>query len=141
MLGWDVVRASGTAPEFAHDAVVHHRIEPRGVRGWLHVRMGMAIFPALIANIPEMRNQFFLRWFFSRRSAAFDLALVGLVAAIVLRSPLPLLALVPYLTFLAPRSHRGLRTWASRLGPYVLADCATLWTLLQGSVRYRRLLL
>jgi hypothetical protein len=51
------------------------------------------------------------------------------------------LALLPYLSVLAPRSHRGLRTWARRLGPYVLADMASAWTLLRGSVRYRRLLL
>lgn len=141
VLGWDVVRATGREPTFANDAVVEHRIEPRGFRGWLHVRNGMAIFPALVLNVPELRRAFFLRWFFSARTAAFDLAVVGVLVAVVLRSALPLAACAPYVAYLAPRHVRGLRGWARMLPALVVADAAVAWSLVRGSARYRRLVI
>jgi len=141
VVGWDVLRAMKAEPAFAADAVVRHRIEPRDYKGWLHVKKGMAIFPALIANVPEIRNEFFWRYFFSARTAAFDLGVVALIASIALRSPLPLVALVPYLAMLAPRRNAGLRKWARRLGGVVLGDVNAAWSLWLGSLRYRRILL
>ncbi|HVV36763.1 MAG TPA: glycosyltransferase [Acidimicrobiales bacterium] len=142
LLGWDVLRATRqTTTAFADDALVYHRIEPRDVRGWLHERNGMDIFPGLIAGVPELRRRFFLRWFFSARSAAFDLAFVGLLGAIVLRSWIPLLALLPYVTYLVPRRRRGLRLWARTVFVFIAGDAAAAWSLLRGSVRYRRLLI
>lgn len=140
VVGWAVVKQTGAAVVFAEKAVVHHRIEPRDYRGWLKVRHGMGIFPALIANVPELRRLMFLRWFFSPRSASFDLAVLSVVVAVALRSFVPLCGIVPYLVHLAPR-RRGLRSWASRLAYYVLGDAASAWSLLRGSIRQRRVVL
>lgn len=141
VVGWDVLRAANADPAFANDAVVRHRIEPRDYKGWLHVKKGMAIFPALIANVPEMRRFMFLRYFFSARSASFDLALVALALALALRAPLALIGVAPYLVMLAPRRRGGLRNWARRLGRIVLGDVNAAWSLLKGSIRYRRVVL
>ncbi len=141
VVGWDVLRAANAVPAFATDAVVHHRIEPRDYKGWLHVKQGMAIFPALIANVPEIRRFMFWHYFFSARTAAFDLAVVGLVAALVSRSPIPLVAVIPYVRMLAPRRKSGLRNWAERLGPIVRGDFAAAWSLWRGTIRYRRVVL
>jgi hypothetical protein len=141
VVGWDVLRAANADPAFASEAVVHHRIEPRDFKGWLHVKKGMAIFPALIANVPEMRRFMFWRYFFTARTASFDLAFVSLLLAVALRSPVPLVGLVPYLVMLAPRRRGGLRNWARRLGRIVLGDVHAAWSLLKGTIRYRRIVL
>jgi glycosyltransferase involved in cell wall biosynthesis len=141
VLGWNIARTNGDQPVFVDDAVVEHRIEPRDFRGWMNMRASMAIFPALIANVPELRHVFVARWFFSRRTIAFDLALLGLVLALALRSVIPLVALLPYAWYLAPRRVRGLRTWARFVPAFVMGDAAVAWSLLQGSIRYRRPLL
>ncbi len=141
VVGWDVLRAANAEPAFADNAVVHHRIEPRDFKGWLHVKKGMAIFPALIANVPEMRRFMFWRYFFTARTAAFDLAVVGDLIAVALRSPVPLLLMLPYLLMLAPRRRGGLRNWAWRLGRIVLGDVHAAWSLLKGTIRYRRIVL
>lgn len=141
VLGWNIMRSTGTTVVFGTDAVVHHRIEPRDYSGWLKVRHGMGIFPALIRNVPELRHQFFLRLFFSKRSAAFDLAIVALVAAVASRSPLPLVAVIPYLVTIAPRRGGSRSVWARRLVPMTVGDAAALWSLIRGSVRHRRVLL
>jgi hypothetical protein len=140
MLGWEIVRATGESVTFAPDAVVHHRIEPRDYQGWLRFRRGAGIFPALLRAVPELRRDMFLRVFLSARSAAFDLAVLSVVVAVLTRRVIPLAGLVPYLTMLAPR-RRGLRRWARLVGLYVRGDAATAWSLARNSLRQRRLVL
>jgi glycosyltransferase involved in cell wall biosynthesis len=140
MLGWEIVRATGESVTFAPDAVVHHRIEPRDYQGWLRFRRGAGIFPALLRAVPELRRDMFLRVFLSARSAAFDLAVLSVVVAVLTRRVIPLAGLLPYLTMLAPR-RRGLRRWARLVGLYVRGDAATAWSLARNSLRQRRLVL
>jgi glycosyltransferase involved in cell wall biosynthesis len=141
MLGWDIVRRTRAPLAFCEDAVVEHRIEPRGYRKWLQVRNGTSIFPALVRNVPEVRDGLYLRVFLTARSAAFDLAVVCVVAAAVLRTWVPLVGVLPYAWKLAPRRLQGLRGWAKRVVPLVIGDFATAFSLCRGSVKYRRLVL
>ena len=141
VLGWKVVRARGIEPTYVADAVVHHRIEPKTYDEWLHVRNGMAIFPALVANVPELRARLYGRYFLSRQTAAFDLAVVGLAAAFVRRSPWPLVAAAPYLARRLPRSHRGLRAAIPRTARLIAGDAAAALSLARGSVRHRSVVL
>ena len=72
LLGWHIVRATGSPPVFADDALVRHRIEPRTYRGWLHAKSGIWIFVALLAHVPELRRRMFMHWFLNKRTAMFD---------------------------------------------------------------------
>jgi glycosyltransferase involved in cell wall biosynthesis len=141
ILGWEIIRSAQAEITFDTDAVVEHRLEPRGYRKWLKVRNGTSIFPALVRSVPEVRATLFLRVFLWPQSAAFDLAVVSVVAAAALRSWVPLLGLLPYAWLLRPRSTRGLRRWGLRLAPLVIGDAAMAWSLWRGSVKYRRVVL
>ena len=141
MLGWDILRATNTALTFSPDAVVEHRIEPRGYRKWLKVRNGTSIFPALVRSVPEVRTSLFLRVFLTPHTAAFDLAAVSLAAAAALQSFVPLVGFLPYAWKLMPRRGQSLRVWAKRLAPLIIGDAATALSLLRGSVKYRRVVL
>jgi hypothetical protein len=101
----------------------------------------MAIFPALVASVPEMRRHLFWRCFHSPRTAMFDLAVVGLVAALAFRSVFPLLAVVPYVWIIAPRRGAGRRNRPARIVRVVWGDINAAWSLLRGSIRYRRVVL
>ncbi len=140
MLGWDIVRATGSSVAFAPNAVVHHRIEPRDYEGWLRFRRGAGIFPALLRSVPELRRAMFLRCFLSPRSAAFDVAFVSVILAVVTRNVIPLAGLAPYAWMLAPR-RRGLRRWARLVPRYVRGDAATALSLVRNSARQRRVVL
>lgn len=141
MLGSDILRATGSKVFFDTDAVVEHRVEPRSYRKWLKVRNGTSIFPALVRNVPEVRDSLYLRVFLTPRSAAFDLGAVSIVVAVALWSWFPLVGLLPYLWKLAPRRGAGLRGWGRRVVPLVIGDGATALSLWRGSIRHRRVVL
>jgi glycosyltransferase involved in cell wall biosynthesis len=76
-LGWRAVRA-GADVRFAAEAVVEHLVLERGPAAFLAERARVRFFPELARRIPELRDGFlYRRWFLTRRSAAFDLALAG----------------------------------------------------------------
>ena len=131
--GWRAVRA-GARTAFAEEALAYHAVFERGARDYVAERARLRFFPAMAAKAPELRHHFFFaRVFLSRRSAAFDLALAGLGAARLLRSPVPLLALAPYVWM---NRHRR------RAAPVeVVADAVGLAAMLRGSVAYRSPLL
>lgn len=53
-------------------------------------------FPSIAAQIPELRRSMLpLGLFLSRRTAAFDSAMVGVAAAVLMRWPLPLVTAAP----------------------------------------------
>ena len=86
--------------------------------------------------MPELRRSlFFGRLFLTRRSAALDLAVAGIAAAIAKRSPLPLVAAAPYAVSMA----RYGRRWRSPrvAGVEVAADAVGLAALMWGSLRSR----
>ena len=141
LLGWHIVRATGSPPVFADDALVRHRIEPRTYRGWLHAKSGIWIFVALLAHVPELRRRMFMHWFLNKRTAMFDLGALSVVFAVALRSYVPLVFVVPYLWALLPHQSRGIRRWVRRLPGTVVGDAVVAWSLWQASLRHRRVVL
>ena len=141
VFGWSARRA-GARSGFAPEALVHHEVFRRPVRDYLTERLRRRFFPELTAAVPEMRDEvYFARYFLDARSAAFDAALLALVAARRTSSWLPLLACTPYAAIATRRSmlwkKRGFQAAAVDLA----ADCVGLGALLYGSLRYRRVVL
>jgi glycosyltransferase involved in cell wall biosynthesis len=141
-LGWRV-RRSGAPTGFCADALAYHEVFPRSARAYVAERARLRFFPAMAARIPELREDFFWRLLFlNRRSALFDLAVAGTLAAAARRSPLPLLAAAPY----AREAYRHARRagTARRLPAVAAADVAAdavgAAALIAGSVRARSLL-
>jgi glycosyltransferase involved in cell wall biosynthesis len=127
VFGWAVRRAGGRSA-FAHDALVYHEVVRRPAIAWIRERRRLRLFPAAARAVPELRSLWFLGVFLSPRTAKFDLALLGVVAAARLRSPLPLVVAIPYLR-------------ARSSAANVIGDVVGLGALIEGSVRSRRLLL
>jgi len=125
--GWAVRRAGGRTA-FCAEALVHHHVFRRDARSYLTEQVRRRHFPALVREIPELREAFlWKRTFLTRRGAAFDLALAGVAVAATRRSPLPLLAALPY----ARLVRRGAPV-------AVAADVVGAAALLAGSLAARR---
>jgi glycosyltransferase involved in cell wall biosynthesis len=141
-LGWRARRA-GLRTAFAPDALVHHAVFPRDARGYVAERARLRFFPALAARVPELREElFFARMFLSRRSAAFDLALAGALAAAATRRTAPLAAAAPYAALAIADARRwGKRRLPSVLAANLAADTVGAAALAYGSARARSLLL
>jgi glycosyltransferase involved in cell wall biosynthesis len=140
VFGWRAVRA-GARRAFARDALVHHAVFPRGPRGYVVERWRLRYFPALVREVPELRNTLPARVFLSRRTLRFDAALAGLAFAAVSRRAVPAALAIPYV-------RRDLRTWQPftrggvvENGALVLGDAVGLAALLRGALAARRLLL
>jgi glycosyltransferase involved in cell wall biosynthesis len=135
--GWRAVR-SGARTRFAPGALVHHHVFPRGPLGYLAERPRLRYFPAIAKKIPEFRRRtLYMGLFHTQRSAAFDAALVAAVLAARTRSPLPLVAALPYVRL----ATRG-TLWYRRRAPKVIAvraaaDAVNCAALVAGSVRWR----
>lgn len=137
--------ALGGRPAFCACALAHHAVFERGWREYVAERRRLRYFPAMAAKMPELRRQFFhRRAFLDRRSARFDLALAGALAALAVRSPLPLLVGGPYIRALRAHSKRA---WPVAPRSSVVsavdlaADLVGLAALVRGSARYRSLVL
>jgi glycosyltransferase involved in cell wall biosynthesis len=137
--GWKARRA-GARSTFCEQALVHHAVFRRGPPEYVSERLRARHFPALAAEIPELRREFFFgRLFLTRRSAAFDAGLAGALTAVALRSPLPLLAAAPYAWMTGRRAARFRRARVAAVD--LVADAATLAALLWGSARARALVI
>ncbi len=142
-LGWRLHRA-GARVAFAPDALVAHAILPRGPGGFVAERARLRFFPVMVARVPELRGVLlWRRCFLTRRAAAFDLAMLGLVAALCSRrrrvAPLPLALVLPYARALHAASRgAGRRRGAARAAVHLAADAVGALALLAGSVRARR---
>jgi glycosyltransferase involved in cell wall biosynthesis len=140
--GWRAHRARARI-RFCADALVYHAVFPRRAAGFIGERARLRFFPALAMRIPELRRAFFYRrYFLSRRSAKFDLALLGVAIAAVGRSPLPLLAAYPY----AAAVGQDARGDGAFHGPQVaaagvVADAVGFAAMLYGSARTGALVL
>jgi glycosyltransferase involved in cell wall biosynthesis len=96
-------RRAGARTDFCAETVVRHAIFPRSRRAYISEQRRRGHFPALVQAVPELRRHFlYRRWFLSRQTAAFDLALLGGALACLSRRPEPLCAALPYL-LMAPR--------------------------------------
>jgi len=136
-LGWRLRRA-GARSAFSAEALVHHEVFPRGPGAYLAERTRVTYFPDIVEKVPELRAEFlFARTFLTRRSAAFDFAVAGLLAAPLLRSRLPLLLAAPYARILV----RGALPWGRRAPRVALAEAAAdaigLGALALGTARRR----
>lgn len=141
LLGWRV-RRLGEPTAFCAEAQVEHAVFPRGPLAFVDERRRLRYFADIARAVPELRAElFFMRVFLSRQSAAFDLALAGLVAAVWRCSPLPLVAALPYLRTLRTLS----RPWGPRRAEVALvtavADAVGAYSLVLGSLRCRTPLL
>ena len=133
--GWRVRRAGGRTA-FCHAALIHHAVFGRGAAEFVAERRRSRHFPALAREVPELRDEFFWNGvFLSKRSAAFDAAALGLVAALLRRSVLPLAAAVPYAVELAGDWRKWRRP--KTLAVYAAADAVEAAALARGSVEAR----
>ena len=138
-------RRLGARTTFEPRAVVHHAVFPGRALAHVKEQWRLRHFPALVARIPELRDVFLWgRWFLNARTAAFDAAVVGAIAATSLRSLLPLALLVPY----GVQAGREVWRWGwrgretARLGLALAArDAVGFAGLLTGSVRARTIVL
>jgi glycosyltransferase involved in cell wall biosynthesis len=136
-------RRAGAAVAFSDEALVHHAVFPGSPGGFVAERGRLRYFPALAARIPELRDTFLhRRWFLSARSARFDLALAGLIAAATARRAAPLVATLPYLRLLGEDLAAGAGTQRRELPLVALAaDAVGLAALVRGSLEHRSLVL
>jgi glycosyltransferase involved in cell wall biosynthesis len=138
-LGWRAKRL-GARSAFCDEALVHHAVFPQAAAPWIAEHARRRHFPEIVARVPELRDTFlYRRRFLDARSAAFDAALAGLVAAAVTRRAWPAVAAIPYARAFArrPLEHRSLRVAAADLA----ADAVGAWALVRGSVAARSLVL
>ena len=136
-LGWRIRRAGGRTV-FCPEALVLHEVFRRGPVAYVAERTRLTYFPDIVEKVPELRDAFLYRKvFLNRRTAAFDLAMVGVATAALSRSLPPLAAAVPYARILT----RGARHWGWRAPVAAAADLAAdavgLAALATGSARRR----
>lgn len=127
LLGWAAKR-SGARVAFAQDAVVAHAVFERTAKEFIADRARLAAFPALADAVPELRSAlFWRRLFLTRRSAAFDAALLGLI---IRRRA----AALPYAALVVRDARtRGTKAAAAN----VAADAVGAAALAAGSIRQR----
>jgi len=134
--GYRAVRA-GARTGFAPDALVHHAVFPRGASGFVAERRRTRYFPAAVRVAPELRGFFWQGYFLSKRPAAFDAAILGVVAAAASRRAAPLALALPY----ARMATRGVRPWRRSAlvaaGARCAADAVAAANLVRGSVAAR----
>lgn len=140
VFGWRAKRA-GARATFVEEALVHHAVFPRRPREFVTERWRLRYFPALVREIPELRSALTLRFFLSEHTVLFDLAAMAAGAAVLLRRPALLVAVLPYLA--RRLSWRGL--WRPAVGQrnaaLVAADAVAMVALIRGSAAARRVLL
>ena len=135
-------RESGTVGLFAPDALVHHAVFARTALEHLAERPRLRYFPAIARKVPEFRRRtLFLRVFHTRRSAAFDAAVVAVVLARRRRSRLPLVAALPYLRLAARGTVQYRRRAPVVAAVRVAADAVNCAALVAGSATHRSLVL
>ena len=141
--GWRA-RRRGARTAYAADALVHHAVFPRRASAYVAERRRLERFPALVAQVPELRTQrLYARWFLNQRTAALDVALLGGLAGLATRRAAPAaLAVAPYAALVLRASAR----WGARLGPRVAgasvaADLVGAAALVKGSWKWRTVVL
>jgi glycosyltransferase involved in cell wall biosynthesis len=137
----------GARSTFCEQALAYHAVFARNWRNYVGERRRLEYFPAMTAQMPELRDSFLHhRVFLNDRSASFDMALAGGVAALVANRRWPLLAAGPYLAALTLNArHRAKPPTATRAAAIAAADAlgdtVGALSLLSGSLRSRTLVL
>jgi glycosyltransferase involved in cell wall biosynthesis len=143
LFAWQA-RRRGARTVFAPGALVHHAVVPGRLWDEILDRWHWASdMPAVAGLVPELRTTcFHRRWFFSRKTARFDVALAAVTLAALTHRRVALAAAWPYAAWILTEARRlggadGLR---HGLGSPV-SDAATLAALVCGSVAWRTVLL
>jgi glycosyltransferase involved in cell wall biosynthesis len=133
-------RRLGARTTFATDALVYHAVVPGGLRDEIQDRWHWARdIPGLVRHVPELRETaFYRRWFFSAKTAKFDVAIASVLLGLKTRRWLPLLGAWPYVNWIVGESRR----WPARDGlrhglGSPISDGVTLAGLLVGSATSR----
>ena len=135
--GWRARRA-GARVVFSDDAVVHHAVFRRTLLEFVAERVRLAYVPAIVDRIPELRRELLLvGLFLNRRTAAFDAAAIGALAAIATRSRAPAAAGIPYAWTLLRDCWRWRRRAPEAAIGGLLADAVGAAALVAGSVSRR----
>lgn len=141
VLGWRIEREAVTYA-FSDDALVYHRWIPGSYRGWVMEQRQLANFPALARRIPGFERLFWHRIFLTPTSAAFDLGVVAGVTGVALRQPLLLAAAIPWIVRRwRDAAHRSGRPRLMRVAQLGVGDLVGAVSLVEGSLRHRRLVL
>jgi glycosyltransferase involved in cell wall biosynthesis len=138
--GYRALRA-GARPAFCADALAHHAVFARGWPAYAAERARLRFFPAMAARMPELRDAFlYRRAFLNARSARFDLAAAAALTAVARRSPMALVAALPYARELRRHARRadvtGEVAAAAVAAADLCADVVGLAALAAGSLRY-----
>jgi glycosyltransferase involved in cell wall biosynthesis len=140
-LAWEVQRTGGAAA-FSEHSLVHHRCIPSTYRRWLADQGQLERFPGLARRSPLVAQWLHLGLFLERRTMWFDIALLGLVGALVTRRPWLALLVGPWLRLRWGNSRhatRGDRRAALAVLPRLAwSDAVGLAAMVRGSIRYRR---
>ncbi|MEA2226867.1 MAG: hypothetical protein QOF04_497 [Solirubrobacteraceae bacterium] len=140
--GWDM-RVAGGRTAFAGAARVEHAVFTRRATAFVAERWRLRHFPEIARRAPGIRETFLRRRvFLPGPTAAFEAAVLGTVAAAVVRSPLPLAAALPYVRrlFRTARQWPRYPTWRL-VAVTVAADAVGTAALVSGSVEQRTLVL
>jgi glycosyltransferase involved in cell wall biosynthesis len=134
-------RRTGARTAFCDGAIAHHAVFARSPAAYAAERARLRYFPAMVGQMPALRERFLhRRVFLNRRTMRFDLALAGLAAARLARHPVPALAALPYLRALhehaAARADRG-HGWAAVALADLAADAVGAGALIAGSLATR----
>ena len=141
VFGWEA-RRQGARFTFAPSARVAHAVFARGPAAYVAERRRLVYFPALVARVPELRDEMLTaRVFLTTRSLRFDLAVAGVGMTVKRRSALPLLAALPYASWLRRRAGSHGRNAALIVAVELAADAVGLVALVAGSTRHRALVL
>lgn len=144
LVAWRMVEA-GAQQSFWPDALVYHRVIPAGFAHWLRDQRNLVGFPGLGARSPLVAEWFWHRYFLTKETARFDLAVAGVAGAVCARRPWLALAAIPWAAARLPHARRlagaDRRQTPLRLAQLTVGDVVSLISLVEGTVRHRRLLL
>lgn len=135
LLGWRVRRSGGTSV-FVPGAVVEHQVLREGLRSALGRAWQAGAFPALVAELPELRTTLLHRRYLLGRRA--QLALLGAVVAAAARRPLAAALLAGW--WGRAHVHRVDRSdprWPVHLAALLAREVVTEAALVAGSARTR----
>jgi glycosyltransferase involved in cell wall biosynthesis len=135
------VKKLGYKSAFAEQAVVYHYVFPIGFRAWLLEPTGSLRWPYVVRKHPELRQSLFARYFLTRTSALFDLALLGVAFSFFVSAWAVLLTIPFFVERFRDSDHIRLPVRLGRLPFLVLRNGVAFGALALGSIRYRCLLL
>lgn len=140
-LGWKVVKA-GYQPTFCEDALIHHEVFAVSLKEWLWWPRRLYAWPYLVKKHPEIRPHLYRRYFLDRRTAAFNLVVLGAILALAWH-PAALLLCIPYIIvrYTEPTRHRNPITRTLRLIVGLPRAMVFFLALFCGSIWFRSVLL